>query len=965
MAFNPKITQAGLAAFYNAESTGVQLELTHVAFGTGLYDPTGAETALMTEVKRVGIGSGSRMTETQIRIAAIWMSSTEVASVGEVGFYAGDVLFAVLSRASGGPLVYKTAGSNLIFSYDWTITAVDAAQISVTVDPDSMALLVHLADQNAHPQYLTIAEYNRRDQKNSVRVATTANITLSGLQTVDGIALAAGDRVLVKNQATAKNNGIYVAGTGTWVRSEDADANLEVTPGMLVPVEQGMANADSIWQLATDGDIIVGSTSLTFEIAAGPSGIGVGTYRSVTVDKRGRVTGGSNPTTIAGYGLTDAQPLDATLTALATLTTSANQMIYSTGLNGFAMTPLSAFMRTLLDDIDDATARATLGAHDASNLIAGTIPVERVPTLNQNTTGNAATATKLQTPRTINGESFDGSVNITIRAQVSAQAIQANTDLNTLTSENAYYCPSNSVTATLLNCPTPNAFTLLVSRHAGVRQELSEYVPTGAKTWYRNYYSGTWGSWYRIYSENDPQPYATDTEKLPLTGGELRSASAEILSLKRTSSSANATMSFSHTGGKTFLGLTSTNELAVSSDANVEGGAKLLLSSGGALFGKLANGGIDAAAGLYGNYSSAWNGRVQNIWSMGSAYSVAADGTGFGNLYGLAWRGSSGPGIGTGNQGNRQAVWCSNGVPTASFGDGGFWTTGSVYAAGGIQTGNAIDLPNSARINGTTNGLEISNSSFGTVQIGNRNTGYTHYYSSTGNHYFYGNIHLQSNLTVGGTIAGNGSGLNSLNASSLSTGEVPIERLPTAVRNLNQGSTSQDPNLAVDPVILTNHANSPGQGFYWHITTTFYSVISATSNRAQVAISYNSPTPQMWARSCYGNVWHPWVRCDLGGVSVPANTASLGATGWWKDGDTGLITQWGLTNSVGGNSYIDVTFPMTFPTECFGVQATLLGASTNIPDKDAFAGTPSTTGVRLFNNGSNSSNRIYWEAKGR
>ncbi len=150
------------------------------------------------------------------------------------------------------------------------------------------------------------AELEKLDSKQSVRVATTANIALTGLQTIDGVALSAGDRVLVKNQGTASQNGIYVASTGAWARAGDADASLEVTPGMLVPVEQGATNGDSLWQLVTDAPITLGTTGLTFEIAAGPVGLAAGTYRSVTVDKRGRVIGGTNPTTLNGYGITDA-----------------------------------------------------------------------------------------------------------------------------------------------------------------------------------------------------------------------------------------------------------------------------------------------------------------------------------------------------------------------------------------------------------------------------------------------------------------------------------------------------------------------------------------------------------------------------------------------------------------------------------------------------------------------------------
>ncbi|EPZ4326336.1 phage tail protein [Pseudomonas aeruginosa] len=150
------------------------------------------------------------------------------------------------------------------------------------------------------------AELEKLDSKQSVRVATTANIVLSGLQTIDGVALSAGDRVLVKNQGTAAQNGIYTVASGAWMRAGDADLSLEVTPGMLVPVEQGAINGDSLWQLVTDAPITLGTTGLTFEVAAGPVGLAAGTYRSMTVDKRGRVIGGTNPTTLAGYGITDA-----------------------------------------------------------------------------------------------------------------------------------------------------------------------------------------------------------------------------------------------------------------------------------------------------------------------------------------------------------------------------------------------------------------------------------------------------------------------------------------------------------------------------------------------------------------------------------------------------------------------------------------------------------------------------------
>lgn len=95
-------------------------------------------------------------------------------------------------------------------------------------------------------------------------MATTANIGLNGLQTVDGVVLVAGDRVLVKSQSIGSQNGIYVAATGAWARSADNDENVDVTAGMIVPVESGTQNSDTIWQMITDAPIVVGITALTF-----------------------------------------------------------------------------------------------------------------------------------------------------------------------------------------------------------------------------------------------------------------------------------------------------------------------------------------------------------------------------------------------------------------------------------------------------------------------------------------------------------------------------------------------------------------------------------------------------------------------------------------------------------------------------------------------------------------------------
>lgn len=104
--------------------------------------------------------------------------------------------------------------------------------------------------------------------KGPVRVATAANIALTGLQTIDGVSLASGDRVLVKSQTDATQNGLYVVDSGPWRRSKDFAGNRDIRKGTLVYVSEGDVLEASAWYVSSNNPIIVGSSEVQFTASA-------------------------------------------------------------------------------------------------------------------------------------------------------------------------------------------------------------------------------------------------------------------------------------------------------------------------------------------------------------------------------------------------------------------------------------------------------------------------------------------------------------------------------------------------------------------------------------------------------------------------------------------------------------------------------------------------------------------------
>jgi hypothetical protein len=168
------------------------------------------------------------------------------------------------------------------------------------------------------------------DVKASVRVATTAAGTLASSfangSIVDGVTLATGDRILIKDQAAGDTNGIYtVNASGAPTRAADADTNAEVTSGMFTFVSEGTVNGDSGWVLTTNDPITLGTTPLVFAqfSSAGTVLGGAGLLKTGnTID----AVAGTTPATVAGPGgglkmNADDMVIDATIVSRKYTTT--------------------------------------------------------------------------------------------------------------------------------------------------------------------------------------------------------------------------------------------------------------------------------------------------------------------------------------------------------------------------------------------------------------------------------------------------------------------------------------------------------------------------------------------------------------------------------------------------------------------------------------------------------------------
>ena len=258
------LTNVGMAKQANADALGLPWKFTEMGVGDANNTdpiPSATQTSLINEWRRRPL---NQVRVDPVNPAVIIAEQIIPADEGghwirEIGLYDadGDLVAVANCAPSFKPVLSQGSGRTQVVRMNFIVSS--TGNITLKIDPAVVLATREYVDTRI------MEELYKLDNKQSVRVATTDNIVRSGLLTIDGVVLFAGDRVLVKNQTASKDNGLYIAAAGAWSRALDADSNAEVTSALVVSVEQGATLADTRWQLVTDGAIVLGATALTFQ----------------------------------------------------------------------------------------------------------------------------------------------------------------------------------------------------------------------------------------------------------------------------------------------------------------------------------------------------------------------------------------------------------------------------------------------------------------------------------------------------------------------------------------------------------------------------------------------------------------------------------------------------------------------------------------------------------------------------
>jgi hypothetical protein len=308
----------GNAATATALATGRTISITgDLAYTSPTFDGTGNVTAagtLATVATPGSTGSSTAIPIVTINAKGLTTSITTAAVIAPAGTLSGTTLAAGVTASSLTSL--------------GTIASLTATAGTVANAPSGSTDIANKLYVDTVAQGL--------DAKASCVAATTADITLSGAQTIDGVSIVAGNRVLVKNQSLSQNNGIYLCASGSWTRTTDANTWDALTSAFTF-IEQGTLNGDCGFVCTANAGGTLGTTALPWSQFSGAGTFTAGTGLTLT----GSVFSLTSPVAVAngGTGLTSlgsgvatflGTPSSANLAAAVSDETGSGALVFAT-----------------------------------------------------------------------------------------------------------------------------------------------------------------------------------------------------------------------------------------------------------------------------------------------------------------------------------------------------------------------------------------------------------------------------------------------------------------------------------------------------------------------------------------------------------------------------------------------------------------------------------------------------------
>lgn len=614
MALPITITDAGRAEIINAENNGTGAVLiTEIGFGTGQYTPTAAQTVLQAQIKRVSSIAGQAVADDTIHVMAKDESASAY-NVGEFGLFSDKgTLIAVYSQpAASGWIIQKAGPSTLLLATDIILESLNATSLTfgdiLFINPPATTTVQGVVELATPEETQTGTDGSRVVTPAGLKSLTgnttraglvQLNNTLTSTSTAQALTAAQGKKLQDEKQpldatltalaalVTSANKLIYATGVDTFGLADltafartlldDADAaSARSTLGLGSAAQKAVGDFVSTSDRSTifhAGAPLLelkrnANTNAVFSIGHLLSTVFVGLSASgeLRVSEDPDVSGTGRKLLDAGdataYTLSllkqgdaqsartmlGAQAQDATLTALAAVVTAANQLIYATGADSFTTTDFSAFARTLLDDADATAARATLNAQQQDATLTALAAVATAANKLIYATGadSFATTDLSAFARTLLDDVDAATARATLGAQPQDATLTALAAVATAANKLIYATGVDTFSTadltafarTLLDDVDAAAARTTLGLASAAQQPSSAFVSTGA----------------------------------PST---VKHAGAPLISFERDGTT-NAVIRIAHATAQLYLGLTTSGELKVGSDPDVNGTGNLL-----------------------------------------------------------------------------------------------------------------------------------------------------------------------------------------------------------------------------------------------------------------------------------------------------------------------------------------------------------------------------------------------------